>query len=451
MRLSDLSHKFVGRFRPLFTLLLQAIARLRSCIPLPFSIFHVLPPCLRHQNLKGKRRALLIGISKSVETNDPVAGSSETSEDGLKGPHKEAEAMGALLRDKYGYSERDIKYLLDRPGYEYPTRKNILREMKELMKNAKEGDRFFFHYSGHSDQEETTDPEEDDGMNEYILSCLNEKIMDDYVKELKICLVESLPPGCCLTAIFDSCHSGTLLDLPHYRCNRIHLPFENKGTRRTMQLWRNLVRKQAMSPQSVEGTSRRLPIPRRQRSISMSRVPLSEAEQSLYQISNGVSRQIHSINTNVERSIASAVCDDSSRWCVSPDEDHEYCDGFGCAEGAKDDGPGPDVICISSSGDGQETWEDPDGSSVTAELIKIFTRDQHPLLSQVMSTISLKRHEAFRALHDNAVKYREERRFRRLKKKQRSRPSDFNPEMVNFQIPQLSSLKRLPWNQQWDP
>ncbi|CAA7261260.1 unnamed protein product [Cyclocybe aegerita] len=450
MTLTDVSHMFVGRFRPLFSRLLQAITRLRSCIPLQFSISHVLPPCLRHQKREAKRRALLIGISKIVETSDSVAGSSEPpeTEDGLKGPHKEAESMGALLRDQYGYPERHIKYLLDRPGYDYPTRENILREMKALVKGAKAGDRFFIHFSGHSDQEETTDPEEDDGMNEYILTCLSgEKIMDD---ELKSCLVKSLPPGSRLTAIFDSCHSGTLLDLPHYRCNRVHLPFENKGVRRTKPLWRNIVRQQAMLPQSVERTSRHVPIPRRRASKSMSRVPLSDAERSLYRVSDSGGRQILSINTNIERSISSALCEDS-RWCVSPDDNHEYCDGFGCAEGAKDDGPGPDVICISSSGDGQETWEDADGSSVTAELIAIFMENPRPLLSQVMSTISIRRHEAFRSLHNHAVKFREKRRFRRFKKKQRSHSSDFNPEMINFQIPQLSSLKRLPWDQQWDP
>lgn len=28
-------------------------------------------------------------------------------------------------------------------------------------------------------------------------------------------MVRALPPGCRLTAIFDSCHSGTALDLPY--------------------------------------------------------------------------------------------------------------------------------------------------------------------------------------------------------------------------------------------
>ncbi|EEB94289.1 hypothetical protein MPER_06917 [Moniliophthora perniciosa FA553] len=35
------------------------------------------------------------------------------------------------------------------------------------------------------------------------------------MKELHSTMVKPLPPGCRLTAIFDSCHSGTVLDLPY--------------------------------------------------------------------------------------------------------------------------------------------------------------------------------------------------------------------------------------------
>ena len=38
-------------------------------------------------------------------------------------------------------------------------------------------------------------------------------------------MVERLPVGVCLTAIFDSCHSGTLLDLDHYDCHKVNRRF----------------------------------------------------------------------------------------------------------------------------------------------------------------------------------------------------------------------------------
>ena len=42
--------------------------------------------------------------------------------------------------------------------------------------------------------------------------------------ELRKRLVDPLPVGAYLTAIFDSCHSGTRLDLDHYLCNNIYHP-----------------------------------------------------------------------------------------------------------------------------------------------------------------------------------------------------------------------------------
>lgn len=50
-------------------------------------------------------------------------------------------------------------------------------------------------------------------------------------QDLRHLLVEPLPPGACLTAIFDSCCSGTLLDLEHYACNNVYVPWINRGKR----------------------------------------------------------------------------------------------------------------------------------------------------------------------------------------------------------------------------
>ncbi len=42
-------------------------------------------------------------------------------------------------------------------------------------------------------------------------------------------LVDNLPIGASLLAIFDTCHSGTLLDLNHYACNQVWYPWCNNG------------------------------------------------------------------------------------------------------------------------------------------------------------------------------------------------------------------------------
>ncbi len=74
------------------------------------------------------------------------------------------------------------------------------------------------------------------------------------LQELKEILVDPLPVGCTLLvgsslvlrpfsyphsvvqAILDTCHSGTLLDLPHYHCNSVYVPWQSKGERRTMTM-----------------------------------------------------------------------------------------------------------------------------------------------------------------------------------------------------------------------
>jgi len=74
--------------------------------------------------------------------------------------------------------------------------------------------RSFFHYSGHGGQIEDTDGDEADGFDEIIFPLDHNQedgiISDDKLNDL---LVRPIPEGCRLTALFDSCHSGSILDL----------------------------------------------------------------------------------------------------------------------------------------------------------------------------------------------------------------------------------------------
>jgi len=74
--------------------------------------------------------------------------------------------------------------------------------------------RCFFHYSGHGGQTKDLDGDEDDGYDEVIYPVDFKQaghIVDDQMHDI---MVKPLPAGCRLTAIFDSCHSATALDLP---------------------------------------------------------------------------------------------------------------------------------------------------------------------------------------------------------------------------------------------
>ena len=64
-----------------------------------------------------------------------------------------------------------------------------------------------------------------------ILSAGQRDVAHSMFQTLKELLVDPLPVDAYLTAIFDSCHSGTLLDLEHYTCNSVWFPWCNKGPR----------------------------------------------------------------------------------------------------------------------------------------------------------------------------------------------------------------------------
>lgn len=68
--------------------------------------------------------------------------------------------------------------------------------------------------AGHGGQTEDLDGDEEDGFDEVIYPVDFKRaghIVDDYMHQV---MVASLLPGVRLTAIFDSCHSGSALDLP---------------------------------------------------------------------------------------------------------------------------------------------------------------------------------------------------------------------------------------------
>lgn len=87
--------------------------------------------------------------------------------------------------------------------------------MQWLIEGARADDALFLHYSGHGGQTEDLDGDEDDGYDEVIYP-LDYKtaghIVDDEIHHV---VVKPLMPGVRLTAIFDSCHSGTVMDLPY--------------------------------------------------------------------------------------------------------------------------------------------------------------------------------------------------------------------------------------------
>ncbi|KAF2851149.1 hypothetical protein T440DRAFT_478631 [Plenodomus tracheiphilus IPT5] len=153
----------------------------------------------------GRRKALLIGINYFGQRGQ------------LRGCINDVKNMSTYLNEFFGYKREDMVLLTDdqQNPMSQPTKANILRAMHWLVKDAQPNDSLFFHYSGHGGQTKDLDGDEDDGYDEVVYPVdfrTAGHIVDD---EMHRIMVAGLQPGVRLTAIFDSCHSGSALDLPY--------------------------------------------------------------------------------------------------------------------------------------------------------------------------------------------------------------------------------------------
>ncbi|KAJ6783998.1 hypothetical protein PWT90_06909 [Aphanocladium album] len=159
----------------------------------------------KYSQCTGRRKALLIGINYFGQRGQ------------LRGCINDVRNMTQYLAEHFGYRREDMVILTDdqQNPMSQPTKQNILRAMHWLVKDARPNDSLFFHYSGHGGQTKDLDGDEPDGYDEVIYPVdfrQHGHITDD---EMHRIMVQPLCAGVRLTAIFDSCHSGTALDLPY--------------------------------------------------------------------------------------------------------------------------------------------------------------------------------------------------------------------------------------------
>lgn len=170
----------------------------------------------------GRRKALIIGINYLGSKNE------------LRGCINDAHNIFNFLTTRYGYSPDDIVILTDdqQNMVSVPTRANMLRAMHWLVKDAKPNDSLFFHYSGHGGLTKDLDGDEESGYDSVIYPVdfeVSGHIVDDEMHEI---MVRPLPQGVRLTALFDSCHSGSVLDLPY--C------YSTKGVIKEPNMWKDV-------------------------------------------------------------------------------------------------------------------------------------------------------------------------------------------------------------------
>jgi hypothetical protein len=146
-------------------------------------------------NNKNNNSALLIGINYF------------NSQYQLNGCINDANDMKNYLINK---NFTNIKLLTDDNSTNKPTKSNIIDELIKILINSKAGDTVVVTYSGHGSYCLDENNDELRGYDQTIISCDLKAIKDD---ELKSIICKYLKKDVTLCCLFDSCYSGSVLDL----------------------------------------------------------------------------------------------------------------------------------------------------------------------------------------------------------------------------------------------
>jgi len=154
-----------------------------------------------------------------------------TEENELLGCTIDGDRMKNVLQDR-GFKVTWLRDDLDRDHELYPTKENTEMWMKALSGSCRSEDSIFFYFSGHGNQEESDRySAEKDKRDETICVAASrpggeDEINDNKIHELLIKNIPLLAADVHLFAMFDCCHSQTIMDLPfHYNPDT----FDKKG------------------------------------------------------------------------------------------------------------------------------------------------------------------------------------------------------------------------------
>ncbi|KAJ7037549.1 hypothetical protein C8F04DRAFT_1257101 [Mycena alexandri] len=271
-----------------------------------------------------------------------------------------------------------------------------------------------------------------------------------WFQELRRHLIEPLPVGSSLVAVFDSSHSAGFLKLSHSLCNRVYVPWISKGHLRS-----NKRRNAILLPPTNDKSP-----PERVQEVSW----LGEDADA-----DVLAR---------ESPEPVSVCEG---WtCREPGHEHETEaemswlgeDGDAYAAGAREPGAGfqadeVDVISLASCQGYQLMWE---YESMTRELVQILERDPHPTLRALVTNVShainrmtVQRHDEIRRYKRDLKRYKEwlQRPLREtqtyllapspLSAKAKSDAFVDEPmyDLDNFQNPQFASHVPLDMERPW--
>lgn len=174
----------------------SSVNKLRTKLNADIAAIEAIVEIVQTQEVRNK--AMLVGINYTGTQNQ------------LNGCINDAETLKKMLIQS-GFNDSEINVLTDLTSIK-ATKSNILSNFTSLLKTAKEEETIVCCYSGHGTYTMDKTGDETDGNDECIVPCDLNLITDD---ELKAIIDTTLPKGVTLVCLFDSCHSGTMLDLPY--------------------------------------------------------------------------------------------------------------------------------------------------------------------------------------------------------------------------------------------
>ena len=191
----DARNLFIINQNDLHQLLNDNIKKLWSLTQIPGPILRPIPGPMPIPASTPNKKAVLIGINYLKTKNQ------------LNGCINDVTDVRDFLLGK-GFTINLISDLTPKK----PTRSTILAEFKNLLQNSIAGDVLYFMFSGHGNTQKDINNDEASGKDQLILPVDLLPIVDD---ELKSMINLYLQKGVTLIALFDSCFSGTVLDLKY--------------------------------------------------------------------------------------------------------------------------------------------------------------------------------------------------------------------------------------------
>jgi hypothetical protein len=155
------------------------------------------------ENPSGTKRAVLIGINYVGQSGE------------LSGCHNDVKNISQYLIKAHGFQKKNMATLMDDGRNEEPTYANIMLAFERVARDSQPGDTVWVHYSGHGGRLRDDSNDESDGYDETLIPAdfkRRGQIRDDDVLKY---LVKPMKQGVTVTVVCDSCHSGTVLDLPY--------------------------------------------------------------------------------------------------------------------------------------------------------------------------------------------------------------------------------------------